>query len=125
MEMKQEVKKVERLTQREFFESIITGENAEKCVEYAEYQLEKLVEKLEKDKEKRAEKKAEDAEAIQAILGFLTKEGMTRAEIAERLEVTLGKVPVLMKGLVADGVVQKGYKVKEEGKGAITVYQLV
>lgn len=99
------------MTKKEFFEQIAQGAIiTEEMVEIAQTELESLAKRAAKEAEKKAEKAAVDGPLREKIFNeILDKETFTTGSaIAEILEISVHKVPHLMKPLVEDGTVEKG-----------------
>ena len=117
------------MTQREFLTEVINAELNDELTAFAENALETLdaqnAKRREKMAEKANEKEAERAPIREAILAVVTDEPKTASTlIAEAgVEIKPQSIPSLLKGLVADGTIEKT-EVKVKGKGKQVGYKL-
>lgn len=90
------------MTQREFFESIMSGGTiTDEMIEHATVELGKLVERAEKRKNYRTPAQKENDEIKESILAcFVEGVPMTGKEVAEKVEITTQKANALLKQLV-------------------------
>lgn len=90
------------MTQKEFFESIMSGGTiTDEMIEHATVELGKLVERAEKRKNYRTPAQKENDEIKESILAcFVEGVPMTGKEVAEKVEITTQKANALLKQLV-------------------------
>lgn len=90
------------MTQKEFFESIMSGGTiTDEMIEHATVELGKLVERAEKRKNYRTPAQKENDEIKESILAcFVEGEPMTGKEVAEKVEISTQKANALLRQLV-------------------------
>ena len=90
------------MTQKEFFESIMSGGTiTEEVIAYATVELGKLVERAEKRKNYRTPAQKENDEIKDKILAcFVEGVPMTGKEVAEKVEISTQKANALLRQLV-------------------------
>lgn len=117
------------MTQREFYEKVITANVDDELTAFATAGIEKLdhTNTLRKEAaaKKAVEKEAERAPIREAIVAVITKEPKTASTlIAEAgVEIKPQAIPSLLKGLVEDGTIVKS-DVKVTGKGTQKGYSI-
>ena len=127
---------MEKITKREMYEALVAyaeatdmeielGETlitAADFVAFATKEIEQLDKKAVKAKERAAAKRAEGDALTEAVLGVLTADLQTAAEVAAQIEdeeATVAKVSYRLGALVKDGkAVKEDVKVDREGKKA-------
>ena len=127
---------MEKITKREMFEALVAyaearemeitvGEvtiNSDDFVAFASKEIEQLDKKAVKAKERAAAKRAEGDALTEAVLGVLTADLQTAAEVAAQIEdeeATVAKVSYRLGALVKDGkAVKEDVKVDRDGKKA-------
>ena len=127
---------MEKITKREMFEALVAyaearemeitvGEvtiNSDDFVAFATKEIEQLDKKAVKAKERAAAKRAEGDALTEAVLGVLTADLQTAAEVAAQIEdeeATVAKVSYRLGALVKDGkAVKEDVKVDRDGKKA-------
>lgn len=112
------------MTNREFLNTVIEANLSDDATEKAKA----LLAQIDKRNEKRASTPSKTAVAnapIKAsIVGMLTDEPKTAAEIGATLEITTQKASALLRQLAEDGTVSVS-EVKVKGKGKVKGYTLV
>ena len=108
------------MTQREFYNAVITSVENEELVTFATEQIAKLDARNAKRKGAESKKAKENAPIKEAILGVLTHEPMTASEVAEKVEISTQKASALLRQI--DGLTVTEVKVK--GKGKVKGYAL-
>lgn len=117
------------MTNREFYNAFIRGENNDEMREFAEHALAQIdhTNELRRNANlrKAAEKETERAPLRQAIVECITAEPKTATMLIAEAGVELKpqSVPSLLRGLVADGSIVKR-PVKIQGKGTQVGYAL-
>lgn len=127
---------MEKITKREMYEALVAyaeatdmeielGETlitAADFVAFATKEIEQLDKKAVKAKERAAAKRAEGDALTEAVLGVLTADLQTAAEVAAQIEdeeATVAKVSYRLGALVKDGkAVKEDVKVDRDGKKA-------
>ena len=127
---------MEKITKREMYEALVAyaeatdmeielGETlitAADFVAFATKEIEQLDKKAVKAKERAAAKRAEGDALTEAVLGVLTVDLQTAAEVAAQIEdeeATVAKVSYRLGALVKDGkAVKEDVKVDRDGKKA-------
>ena len=112
------------MTKKEFFACIASTENTnitEEMRSFAEYMLEQMEREANNRKAKNAEKSAEKnaafREQILEVLKAEPSETFTTSEIAEALEVSVQKASAILRGMVAEGILNVAdVKVPKTGK---------
>lgn len=109
------------MTNREFYQSIVSANISEELTAFAQ----SAIEKLDARNEKRSSKPSKTAIANEpikvAIVGFLGDKTMTASEVGAGVEITTQKASALLRQLVNDGTV-KVSTVKVKGKGEVKAY---
>ena len=128
---------MEKITKREMYEALVAyaeatdmevqvGESlitATDFVAFATKEIEQLDKKAVKAKERAAAKRAEGDALTEAVLGVLTADFQTAADVAAQIEdeeATVAKVSYRLGALVKDGkAVKEDIKVDRDGKKAV------
>ena len=110
------------MTKKEFFVAITTAEAiTEEMRAFAESAIEQMERGANKRKVKNAEKSAEKnaafREQILEVLKAEPSETFTTSEIAEALEISVQKASAILRGMVAEGILNVAdVKVPKKGK---------
>jgi len=112
------------MTQREFYTSVINGENTCEVISFATEAIAKLDARNAKRASKPSKKSLEN-EPIKESIANLLVDGDARlaSEIASALELSVSKVSALCRQMVADGVLHVE-DVKVKGKGMQKSYSI-
>ena len=111
------------MTQREFFNAVITSEVSEELKAYATEAIEKLDARNAKRASKPSNKAIENEPIKASIREFLTDGSHLASEIAKGCEISVSKASALCRQMVGDGVLTVE-DVKVKGKGTQKSYSL-
>ena len=102
------------MTQREFYNAVITSVENEELVTFATEQIEKLDIRNAKRKGAESKKAKENAPIKEAILGVLTHEPMTASDVASAVGISTQKASALLRQI--EGLSVSEIKVPKKGK---------
>lgn len=109
------------MTNREFYEKVITANIDTEVTQHASVAIKRLDDSNMRRVEKQAEKTAENRSFIDELMGYLTSEAQTASDLKEKFDASTQKISYLMRKAVELGLcevtdvkvakkgVQKGY----------------
>ena len=112
------------MTNREFYNTIITSNINDEITAYAEAALAKMDATNEKRRNTPSKAQKENAPLVESILnGVLTAEPKTASDVAAELGISVHKASAVLRSIVADGKAVQG-ETKVAKKGVQKTYTL-